>query len=321
MFIHNSIPETNYDEISLTSKIGGLSLSSPIFINAMTGGGGEQTKKLNQQLAEVAAETKVGMAVGSQMAAIKESEQRESYEIVRKSHPDGIIFANLGSEATLDQAKMAVDMIEANAFQLHLNVIQELVMPEGDRNFTDTYKRIEKLVQGLEVPVIVKEVGYGMNNQIIQRLASIGVRVVDIGGFGGTNFSKIENERRQQKLNYFNNWGITTTASLLEGSVVDAEIEILASGGLQSAMDLAKSLALGAVAGGFAGRFLKVLVEEGQEKLIEDINQIINDLKMLMTALGASSPKELTNVPLIVLGDTFHWATQRGIDCTRLSLR
>lgn len=320
-FIHNSIPETNVDSISLTSQIGELTLSSPIFINAMTGGGGIQTEKINRELAEVAQETGVGMAVGSQMAALKESEQLSSYQIVRKAHPNGIIFANLGSEATVDQAKKAVDMIEANALQIHLNVIQELVMPEGDRDFTGTCNRIEAIVKELEVPVVVKEVGYGMSARTVDILGSLGVSIVDIGGFGGTNFSKIENERRQRRLDFFDDWGITTTCSILEASEANADVNIIASGGMQSALDLAKAIAMGASAGGFAGYFLKQMIDHGQEGLIEEIKAIQTDLRFIMTALQANTVLALREVPLVISGETYHWASQRGFDVSKLSQR
>ncbi|MFC0559863.1 type 2 isopentenyl-diphosphate Delta-isomerase [Halalkalibacter alkalisediminis] len=320
-FVHNSIPEININEISLTSEIGELHLSSPIFINAMTGGGGERTKEINQQLAEVAAETNIGMAVGSQMAALKDQEQRSTYEVVRRIHSKGIIFANLGSEATVDQAKRAIDMLEANAFQLHVNVIQELVMPEGDRDFTKTLTRIEHLVHQLEVPVIVKEVGYGMSKSTVSKLASVGVEAVDVGGFGGTNFSRIENERRQRRLDFFDDWGITTTCSLLEAKDARTTLHVLASGGLQTALDLAKAMALGACAGGFAGHFLKILVEKGQEALITEITELQKDLKMILTALQLHAPQQLKEVPLVISGDTFHWASQRGLDISDISQR
>ncbi|ARK30290.1 type 2 isopentenyl-diphosphate Delta-isomerase [Halalkalibacter krulwichiae] len=320
-FVHNSIPEINVDEINLSSKIGELTLSSPIFINAMTGGGGKETTKINQQLAEVAAETDIAMAVGSQMAAIKDKEQQPSYTIVRKVNPKGMVIANLGSEASIDQARQAVEMLEANAFQLHVNVIQELVMPEGDRNYAGTFKRIEELVHKLEVPVIVKEVGFGMSQETIKRLAAIGVEMVDIGGFGGTNFSKIENKRRDRQLRFFDNWGIPTTASLLEVHHANTCIDVLASGGMQTALDLAKSLALGARAGGFAGYFLKILKEDGQEALINEITDLKEDLTMILTALDVKSPHDLTKVPLVFSGETYQWACQRGIDIQSISTR
>ncbi|ERN54162.1 type 2 isopentenyl-diphosphate Delta-isomerase [Alkalihalophilus marmarensis] len=316
-FVHNSIPDAFVDEVDYSSEIGGLSLSSPIFINAMTGGGGERTKMINQQLAEVASECRIGIAVGSQMAAIRDPEERKSYEIVRQTLPNGVVFANLGSEATVDQAKRAVDMLRASALQIHLNVIQELVMPEGDRDFRHTLSRIEKIKDAIDVPLIIKEVGYGMSRETAETLASIGVQMIDVGGFGGTNFSRIENARRERKLSYFDDWGINTTSSIIEVTEAAKGISVISSGGLQSALDVVKSIALGADATGFAGYFLKILMEEGQTALIEEINFIHKDIKMLMTALGASSLSELKEIPLVIGGSTKEWCEQRGIPLDR----
>ena len=245
------------ENISLNTKIGELSLSSPIFINAMTGGGGEQTLKINQELAIVANEFGMAMAVGSQMSAFENPEEAETYRVVRKENPNGIIIGNFGSEASLDDAKRAIDMVEANALQIHLNVIQELTMPEGDRDFSGALKRIEDIIHGIEVPIIVKEVGFGMNQEVGSKLSSIGVQIVDVGGFGGTNFAKIENKRRKRLLRFFDQWGISTAASIIEAKYSGSKVDIIASGGIQNSLDVAKSIALGANLAGISGYFLK----------------------------------------------------------------
>ncbi|MBA2870153.1 isopentenyl-diphosphate delta-isomerase [Anoxybacillus calidus] len=320
-FVHQSLPDLSTTQIDLRTTLGELSLSSPIFINAMTGGGGEATLKINEALAIVAKECGIAMAVGSQMAAIKDPNERPSFEIVRKVNPNGVIFANLGSEATVEDAKRAIDMIEANGLQIHLNVIQELVMPEGDRDFTDALKRIEQIVQQIEVPVIVKEVGFGMSKETASKLANIGVRIVDVGGFGGTNFARIENKRRSKMLTYFNDWGISTTASIVEVSQTVPFLYVIGSGGVRTALDAAKVLALGASAVGFAGYFLKLLLEEGIPSLIEEIENLHSDLSLIMSALGTKTIGKLQRVPLVIRGDTHHWLTERGFDTKVYSCR
>lgn len=320
-FVHQSLPNIACADVSLRTKIGELSLSSPIFINAMTGGGGDATERINGALAEAAKHTGIAMAVGSQMAALKDETEERSYRIVRKVNPDGAVFANLGSEATVEQAKRAIAMLEANAIQIHLNVIQELTMPEGDRDFTDALRRIEQIVKQCGVPVIVKEVGFGMSKETVQKLRDIGVFIIDIGGFGGTNFADIENERRQRMLTYFNNWGIPTAASLAEGISAAHNVSFIASGGMQTALEAVKALALGASAVAFAGHFLKLYMEHGMEKLLQEIELIHEDMRFMMTALGAKSISELQQTPLVISGSTYHWLTQRGIDTTIFSLR
>jgi isopentenyl-diphosphate delta-isomerase len=321
VFVHNSLPDVSTTQIDLATQIGELSLSSPIFINAMTGGGGEATLKINEQLAYVAKCCGLAMAVGSQMAALNDERERTSFAVIRQVNPDGVIFANLGSEATVEQAKRAVDMIEANALQIHLNVIQELVMPEGDRHFSGALFRIEQIVKDVGVPVIVKEVGFGMSKETAAKLANIGVMAVDVGGFGGTNFARIENERRAKRLAYFDHWGMPTSVSIAEVAQAVPTISIIGSGGVQSALDVAKAIALGASAVGMAGHILRLLVEEGAEKLIEEITLLHEDLTLIMTALGAKTIARLQRVPLVIHGETHHWLHERGIDTTRYSRR
>lgn len=320
-FIHQSLPNINVSDVTFHQKIGELSLSSPIFINAMTGGGGEKTYALNKQLAIVAKEAGLAMAVGSQMSALKDQSERYTYEVVRRENPSGVLIANLGSEATPDQAKMAIDMIEANALQVHLNVIQELTMPEGDREFSGALKRIEAIVKKVNVPVIVKEVGFGMCKETVESLTSIGVSAVDIGGFGGTNFAQIENKRSEKSQAFFNQWGIPTAISISEASHASKSMSIIGSGGVTSSEEIAKGIALGASAIGFAGFFLKILVEEGIDPLYQKISSLHDELTIIMTALGAKTIQELQRAPLMISGQMHHWLNQRGIDTRTYSQR
>ena len=321
LFVHQSLPNLSVNDIQFDQKIGELSLSSPIFINAMTGGGGEKTYQINKGLAQAANFSGVAMAVGSQMAALKDSNEKYTYEVVRKYNPNGIVIANLGSEATVEQAKQAIDMIEANALQLHLNVIQELTMPEGDRDFTGTLSRIEAIVKNVSVPVIVKEVGFGMSRETVLLLKSAGVTMIDIGGAGGTNFAKIENRRRIQALSFFNDWGIPTAVSIVEAANLAGNLSIIGSGGIRTSTDAAKAIALGADAVGIAGSFLTILLENGSEALYQAITNFHMELALIMTALGARTLAELKQVPLIIAGKTDHWLKQRGIDTTKYSQR
>ncbi|MED4204229.1 type 2 isopentenyl-diphosphate Delta-isomerase [Neobacillus mesonae] len=321
-FIHQSLPNISMLDVRLDHSIGELSLSSPIFINAMTGGGGDKTYRINKELAQVAGATGIAMAVGSQMAAIKDKSQKYTFEVVRKENPSGILIANLGSEATPDQAKEAVNMIEANALQIHLNVIQELTMPEGDRDFTGALNRIEAIVRSVDVPVIVKEVGFGMSRETVKTLIAVGVSMIDIGGFGGTNFAEIENNRRERALSFFADWGIPTPISIIEAdSAANGRTAILGSGGFKGAMDIVKGIAIGAEAVGMAGYFLQTLIERGIDALKEEIETLQHEISIIMTALGAANVADLKKTPLMINGETYHWLHQRGIDTTLYSRR
>lgn len=312
-FVHQALPGTGVADVSLEPKTGDLNLKSPVFINAMTGGGGSETLQLNAMLARAAKETGIAMAVGSQMAALKDKNERESYQVVRKENPQGIIFGNLGSEATVEQALEAVEMIEADAFQVHLNVVQELTMPEGDREFRGALERIGRIAEELDVPVIVKETGFGISQEAAEALAGTQVSAIDVSGFGGTNFASIENERRKRKLAYFEDWGIPTAAAIVEcrqgfgGTVV-------ASGGLQDAGDLIRAFRLGADATGIAGSFLKHAVSLGETGLIEEIEGLHEDLRMLMTALGARTIEDIRTSPAVISGELLSYLQQRGYE-------
>lgn len=321
VFVHQSLPDIGTNDVNLSTTLGELSLSSPLFVNAMTGGGGQPTLEINKGLAEIAKECGIAMAVGSQMAAVKDAKERQSFEIVRRINPTGVVFANIGSEATVDEAKQAVEMIEANGLQIHLNSVQELVMPEGDRNFIGALRRIERMVHAVGVPIIVKEVGFGMSKETAQKLEEIGVTIVDVGGFGGTNFARIENNRRPTSLSYFNNWGISTAASIVEVSQSATSLSVIGSGGVRSAFDAVKAIALGAQAVGVAQLFLKVWMEQGTESLLELIHEWHKDFRLLMTALGTRTIEELRHVPLVIYGQTHHWLNERGFDTKVYSRR
>ncbi|SEA61060.1 isopentenyl-diphosphate delta-isomerase [Thalassobacillus cyri] len=309
--VHQSIPSLDWNELELNTEAGELLLSSPLFVNAMTGGGGEKTEEINRGLAEAAAETGIAMAVGSQMSALKNPEEKKSYQVVRKANPEGVVFANLGSEATLEHAQRAVEMLEADAMQIHLNTLQELIMPEGDRDFRSRLHNIEQIVSGLPVPVIVKEVGYGISMETASELKNIGVRYIDVAGRGGTNFSKVENKRREDPLVVFEDWGIPTPISIMEVRNRYPESHTFASGGVRNGIDGAKALILGAHMFGMAGGLLQVMVQRGKEAVVERINAIHHELKVAMMMLNARSPKELEGKAYVLTGKTKEWIEQR----------
>lgn len=323
--IHNCLPGTSLERIVLQTRIGELTLSSPIIINAMTGGARE-TEEINRELAIAARERGLAMAVGSQMAAIKNPEVASSYKIVRKINPKGIIFGNLGSEATLEQALRAVEMLQADALQIHLNIMQELIMPEGDRDFTGMLERIRRIVSEVGVPVMVKEVGFGMARESAEALIQAGVRMIDVGGSGGTNFAVIENARRETALDWLNDWGMPTSAALLE--VLEATrrcgtncVDVIATGGISTALDVCKALVLGASGVGMAGAMLRTLRTQGTEALIGYIGTLHDELRLLMTALGIETIAALRDVPVVVTGESAAWCQARGIDIRLYALR
>ncbi|KXG43650.1 type 2 isopentenyl-diphosphate Delta-isomerase [Tepidibacillus decaturensis] len=318
-FVHQALPEVALSQTSIATSIGGLQLSSPIIINAMTGGAYE-TVKINQHLAALANELNLVMAVGSQMSAIKNKEYRSTYQIVRGNNPKGIIFANLGADATPEQANEAIEMIEADGIQIHINVIQELTMPEGDRDFTGILDRLQAIKESVKIPFIVKEVGFGMSKEVVFQLVKRGIKIIDVGGRGGTNFALIENKRRLDPYPFFNDWGIHTATSILEATTVN-KTEIIATGGIQNSLHIAKAIGLGANAVGMSGMILRKLVNEGFKQTLGYVNQLHHEIKLIMTSLGAVELLDLQKKPMVILGETKDWCELRGIPINELARR
>jgi len=320
-FIHRSFPEAGIKDISLKTKIGSLSLDCPIYINAMTGGS-KKTEIINASLAEAARETGVAIAVGSQHAGIRNESLAGTYSVVRKKNPKGLVFANVGADVPIKFAKRAIDMLEADALQIHLNVPQELVMPEGEREFTGLLGKVEKMVEAISIPVIVKETGFGISAETLLELKNIGVHYVDLGGRGGTNFIQIENERRSKRdYSYLKEWGQSTPISLMEAQQFLNDMIIMASGGIRNPLDAAKCLTLGAKAVGIARPFLKALHSNGVTGLVEELNDWKDHLKTILLMQGSRTITELQECPIMVTKAVREWCELREINIQRLAMR
>jgi len=312
--VHNCLPETKSADVSIHTTCAGLPLQHPLIINAMTGGAAALTQ-VNGRLAEVAKLTGSVMAVGSQFAALEFPEVAESFRVVRAVNPTGIVWANIGAYATLDEAKQVVDMIEANALQVHLNATQEISMPEGDGDFCGWLRRIEQMARQLSVPVIVKETGSGMAMEQIRLIASTGAKAIDVGGTGGTNFIAIETARTGRALSDdLLGWGIPTAFSALEAAqVLPSGVDLIVSGGVRTPVDALKSFALGASAVGIAAPVLRRTEQEGVEAAVLWLKEYLATLKKCMMLLGRISIHEVANHPVVITGRAAQWLKARGI--------
>jgi len=318
--VHNALPEINWDKQDTSCRFMGKQLQAPLMINAITGGH-EDVLSINRELARAAAVTGIGMAVGSQRAALDDPSVRETFSVAREENPQGLLLANLSAYCTVDEAMEAVKMIDADGIQLYLNVSQELVMREGEANFSGGLDNIRQLVQNLPVPVLVKEVGCGMAMETVTVLANSGVRYIDIGGYGGTNFAAIEGKRCGERVTLLEQWGIPTAISLLEAVKVSRDISVIASGGLRNAEDVAKALAAGASLVALAGPILRVLKKHGLDDLIVYINELKTGLHRMMMLTGAQQPSDLARKPLVITGFVAEWLRRRGIDIDSLARR
>lgn len=240
------------------------------------------------------------MGVGSQRAAIENPELRETFSI-RKYAPNALLFANLGAVQLnygfgIEACKVAVDMLQADALYLHLNPLQEALQPEGNHNYSGLLPKIEQVCRALPVPVLVKEVGWGIDVDLARQLLQVGVAGIDVAGAGGTSWAKVEMYRQSdpQKAAInaaFTDWGIPTAQNLSQLRNLEGEPLIFASGGLRDGVDLAKSLALGAKLGGFARKFL-LAAKLGELELISQIEGIKTELQVAMFACGVGSLPE-----------------------------
>ncbi|MFF3645506.1 type 2 isopentenyl-diphosphate Delta-isomerase [Streptomyces sp. NPDC002564] len=318
-FVHHALAGIDRPDVSLATNFAGISWQVPLYINAMTGGS-ESTGIINRDLAIAARETGVAVASGSMSAYFKDPSCAGTFSVLRKENPDGFVLANVNATASVDKAQRAVDLVRANALQIHINTAQETPMPEGDRSFSSWVPQIEKIVAAVDVPVIVKEVGNGLSRETVLLLESLGVRVADLGGRGGTDFARIENGRREVgDYAFLHGWGQSTAACLLDTQ--DVGIPVLASGGVRNALDVTRALALGASGVGVSGGFLRTLKDDGVSALIAQISTWLDQLAALQTMLGARTPADLRRCDVLIQGDLRTFCADRGIETAPFAQR
>ncbi len=304
-FVHEALPELDLEDVDLRLSLFGRELKAPLLISSMTGGTAEAAE-INRNLARAAQEARVALGLGSQRAALEHPELGATFQ-VRREAPDILLFANLGAIQLnygyqIDHCRRAVEMIEADALILHLNALQEAVQPEGDTRFGGLLAKIAAICRALEVPVIAKEVGWGISERSARLLISAGVAAIDVAGAGGTSWSQVEMHRAEDPSQArlaaaFLEWGNTTAESIQAVRAVSPDIPIFASGGLRSGIDIAKCIALGASLGGMAGPFLKAAVES-TEQVSGVIEEVRRELQVCMFAAGIKDLDQLGNTEL-----------------------
>jgi isopentenyl-diphosphate delta-isomerase len=300
---NNSLPEADFDEITTEYVFLNKYIDSPLMINAMTGGT-EYTGDISRKLSRLAVKYNIPIAVGSQTIALDNPKAADTFKRVREINRDGIVIANLSANMDIDSAYKAIDMIEADALQLHLNVAQELCMAEGDRCFRGALENIKEITALSEVPVIVKETGFGMSFETAGKLYDAGVRYIDISGRGGTNFVSIESLRNiERDCSFMRSWGIPTALSLLECRKANSELFLICSGGISTSEEIVKALCMDADMVALGGAVLRILVEEGYDAAEKYMDRLIYETRTLMLLLGAKDVTELKNVHYLLKGE------------------
>ncbi len=324
--IHRALPEVDRQKINLSASFLGKKLSAPLIVGAMTGGTEEATK-INASIAEAVEKLGLGMGVGSQRAAIEDQKLEKTYSIARKKAPHAFLIANIGGVQLvhgygLKEVKKAVEMIDADAIAVHLNAVQEALQPEGQTNFKGVLAKISEIAGELDMPVIVKETGCGISAEDAKALEAAGVKAIDIGGLGGTSFATVEYYRSTSPNNMgeaFWDWGIPTAASLIE-TTQTVKIPVVASGGVRSGLDIAKSLALNANLASISQPVLEASVK-GAKKTEELLSRSIDELRNAMFLVGAENLESLAKAPVVVNGKTAEWLNIRGFDTVKYAQR
>lgn len=323
-FLHHSLGAVDTALVDLTVQVAGWRWQTPFYVNGMTGGTA-QSGAINRELAIAARETGLPMACGSISIAIDapdDSTIQRSFSVIREENPDGFVMANLGVGRSPEDASRAVDLLQADALQVHLNSVQEIVMPEGARDFSNWERSLEQLIAASPVPVIVKEVGFGLSRRTLERLTELGATVADVSGTGGTDFLRIENARRSEAEGDYSmlaGFGQSAMACLLDAPANGPEL--LASGGIRNPFDVVKTLAAGAQAAGVAGVFLEAVRQGGAESLVPLVRQWLEQTRAILALLGAATPAELTSTDMLVRGRLAEYCLLRGIDTPALARR
>jgi len=312
-FIHNAITEVEIDSISFDSKFLKKKISYPFLISCMTGGTAE-AENINAMLSIAAQELNIPIGVGSQRQALENKNYRNSYDVIRRNAKSVPVLGNLGAAElvklkSIDTVKMLIDLIQANAFVIHLNPLQELLQPEGTPNFKGLLNSLERLAKEIKVPIFVKEVGSGISGNAAKKLLEAGVQGIDVAGAGGTSWAGIEMLRNKfNQLNnssdskeYFWDWGMPTSFCLKENLKLKKKYKfvLIGSGGINSAIDAAKAIALGADMVGSARTILKELDKSSVDGVNKLITGWFDTIRKIMFLTGSKSLKDFRKNKLI----------------------
>ncbi len=306
---HLAAPEMALEDVDTSTRFLGHDLRAPLLISSMTGGT-DWARTINRHLAEAAQELGIALALGSLRAALEDASTLATYQ-VRDVAPGVFLCANLGAVQLnygygLEHCRRAVELIGADALILHLNPLQEALQPGGNTDFRGLLDKIADVCAGLQVPVIVKEVGWGIVGELARQLYQAGVAAIDVAGAGGTSWSQVEmyrapDEAARRIAQAFEDWGIPTAQALIEARRAAPKAILIASGGLRNGVDVAKALALGAQLAGIAHPLLR-LATQSAEAVVGYLREIIEELRIAMFCTGCRTVRDLQKLPIVVRG-------------------
>jgi isopentenyl-diphosphate delta-isomerase len=305
-FVHQALPEVDLSGVDLSIDLFGKKLRAPLFISSMVGGI-EPARRVNRNLAKAAQSLGIAMGVGSQRCAVDDDSAAYTYE-VRDVAPDVLLFANLGAVQLnhgygVSECSRAVEMIGADGLVLHLNPLHEALQHDGDTDFAGLLPKLEAVCRELAVPVLVKEVGHGISEEVARELSRVGVDGIDVAGAGGTAWSEVEKHRADTDdgnriAAAFAGWGIPTADSIRMARSGAPDLVLIASGGIRTGIDVAKSIALGSDAAGIGAPLLGA-ANDSAEAAMALLRCVIEELRICMFCIGASSLSMLRNSPFL----------------------
>ncbi|MDQ7818503.1 MAG: type 2 isopentenyl-diphosphate Delta-isomerase [Melioribacteraceae bacterium] len=305
-FEHYAITEVELNKIDTSVKFFSKKISYPFLISCMTGGTTE-AEHINEMLAVAANQMNIPIGVGSQRQALENKKYHKSYKVIRANAGNVPVLGNLGaaqvvrSKKIIDEVKFLIDLVEADAFVIHINPLQELLQKEGEPDFKGLMKNLEKLTSKISIPFIAKEVGAGISAAVAKRLLEAGIKGIDVAGAGGTSWASVELKRTESKDNYFNEWGLPTSYCVRTVSELKRKYNfmLIASGGINSPEEIAKSLMLGADLAASARKILLEVNSNGVKGVIELIESWFAKVKNIMYLTGSPDIKNLKKKKLI----------------------
>jgi len=311
-FPHYAATEVNAKDINTELIFFSKKIAFPFLISCMTGGTRE-SEKINEHLAIAAKELNIPIGVGSQRQALTDDSFLSSYKIIRENAGNVPVLGNIGaaqvakSKDIVSEIKKMIDMINADAMVIHLNPLQEIVQMEGEPDFRGLKKNVEKICNKISVPILIKEVGSGITHKVAKQYLEIGVRGIDVAGSGGTSWSKVEMKRKNEYNEYFAEWGLPTSYCLRKNAKLKKKYDfiLIASGGINSYHELAKSLVLGADIAASARIVLVELINNGLENLILMLKFWFENVKKIMYLTGSNNLEEFHKLKLIIKDKLF----------------
>ena len=302
--VPRAAPEASLDAVDASIELFGKRLRAPIIVSGMTGGH-PAAAEVNRAIAEAVEELGLAMGVGSQRAALRDPSLAETYRVARRAAPTAVIIGNIGAaqlrEMSIEDVERLVEMIEADALAVHLNIPQELFQPEGDRVFSGVLDAIARLVERLKVPIVVKETGHSIDPATVAALAAIGVEYIDVSGAGGTSWVRVEELRARnaglevlaEEAGTYRDWGLPTALAVMAARWAAPTTCIIAGGGIRSGLDALRALALGADAVSTALPVLRAYASSGGEGVKRLLARMVDELRKGMLMVGARSIREL----------------------------